>query len=63
MRRTSHVTFMVLSVNTIAAGPRSAPVSQLSAPITIAVDAAVNRQPIDPRINGLAFVSQLALVW
>ncbi len=52
---------MVLSVSTIAAGPRSAPVPQLSAPITIAVDAAVNRHPIDPRIYGLAFASQAAL--
>ena len=54
MRRTALVSVALLSVSALAAGPRVV-APQLNPPITISVDAAVNRHAIDSRIYGVSF--------
>ena len=51
----------MLSLVALAAGPRPIPVSQLNAPITISVDAALNRHAIDLRIYSVAFADSATL--
>jgi hypothetical protein len=50
-----------IAVFAVAATPSRPPVPQLNPPVTVTVDAALNRHPIDPRIYGVAFATPSAL--